>query len=225
MPYTRVWNSSAPNGATTDAADIDVVFHQFRVDIVERMNSIIGGTDFATADPVRFKNIYFGDANGEVWIPTADLTFKSNDGTVSIMQLLASGNIEIPTGDFTVTAGTTNVVDIDSTGQARNVPVEVGSVAVNTALDLDDGNYQRVTLGASGLVLTLSNPKAGSVYVIEVAQDAGGSRAYTFAAGTGSIKWPSGVTPTTSTGANKIDIYSFLFNGTDFCGMQSGANF
>lgn len=213
MPYTRVWDNSAPNGAVVDAADIDTVFQQLRVDIVERMNDLIGDVTFGTADPVRFTKIRFSSAVSTLVPGATSFSLRNNADSADNVLITDAGIVTLR-----------NTLAV-TTGQTRNVPFSVGNVNSNTSLNLNNSCIQHLTLTGGTPVLTLTNPLSGAVYVIKVLQNGTGGFTYTFAAGTGVIKWPGAVTPTPTTAANKQDIYSFYFDGTDFYGVQSGANY
>ena len=58
--------------------------------------------------------------------------------------------------------------------------------------------------------------KDGATYVLTVKQDATGSR--TLAYGT-AYKWPGGTAPTLSTGANDVDIMTFVSDGSSVFGV------
>lgn len=73
--------------------------------------------------------------------------------------------------------------------------------------DLAKGGLQRVTLGGNR-TLALSNVSVGQCFVIDLIQDATGSRLVTWFT---TIKWQDGGTaPTLSTGAGKIDSFGFI---------------
>lgn len=219
MAYTRVWDSTAPNGATVDAEDIDQVFQQLRVDIVERLNDIIGGTDFETADPVKFTKIRFAAAVATIVAGATSLALR-NAADDADNFILTDAGLATLRNKLTIAAGGLAV-----TGLANNVPVAVGDVNSNTNLDFTSGNVQHLRLTGGTPVLTLTNAVAGSVLVVKVLQNGTGGYSYTFAAGSGTLKWSNGVTPTPTVTANKADIYSFYFDGTDYYGAQTGANY
>ncbi len=83
-------------------------------------------------------------------------------------------------------------------------------------IDFDTGNAQFLALGsATGtVVLTLSNPAAGSSYLIFITQGAT-PRALTWPA---SVKWPQGVAPILSTVNGSVDKVWLYYNGTDYKG-------
>lgn len=222
--YTRPWDNTAPNGTTVDAADIDRVFQELRVDITERMATLLGNSTFSTTDPVYYTSITFGVASGKFISGATSLLFRdstdantnfavNNDGTASVRNT------------FTVSAGGAVLNgEVIAHNQTRNDPHVIGSVAVNTPIDFDNGNVQTVTAAAT-LTLTLTNGKAGGVYVVKLKQDATGNRVVTFAAASGSIKWPASTVVANTLTANKEDIYTFIHDGTDYYAGQFGANF
>lgn len=83
------------------------------------------------------------------------------------------------------------------------------------ALDWNNGNVQEVTLGGNR-TFTFANPIAGSRYVIIVVQDATGSRTITWP----TIKWTGGSTPALTTTAGKKDIFTLIYDGTDYLGAS-----
>lgn len=80
---------------------------------------------------------------------------------------------------------------------------------------------QIATLTLSSASSTLQNPTnqvAGGVYILMVTQDATGSRTLSYGS---AYKWPGGTAPTLSTGANAVDILTFISNGTNMHGVAS----
>jgi hypothetical protein len=69
--------------------------------------------------------------------------------------------------------------------------------------DMAAGFNAKVTLGGNRTLGTPTSPKAGLTYVLEVIQDATGSRTMTWPA---SFNWGSAGAPTLSTAAGKVDI-------------------
>lgn len=91
-----------------------------------------------------------------------------------------------------------------------------GNSGAALTLDFALGEAQSLTLTAA-CTLTLSNAVSGRVYVIKALQDGTGSRAITWPA---AVKWPGGTVPTSS-GANKTDIYTLYYDGTNFYGSSA----
>lgn len=102
-----------------------------------------------------------------------------------------------------VWAGTGSGTIIDPpTLHAAHVP-QVLTDGATVAWDMAAGFNARVTLGGNRTLGAPTNPKEGMTYVLEVIQDATGSRTLTWPA---AFNWGSAGAPTLSTGANKVDI-------------------
>jgi hypothetical protein len=89
----------------------------------------------------------------------------------------------------------------------------------NIAWDLDDNQVAAVTLGGNRTLDDPTNMKDGATYILIVTQDGTGSR--TLAYGSAYL-WPGGTAPTLSTGANAVDILTFISDGTSMFGVFQG---
>ena len=121
-----------------------------------------------------------------------------------------------------------NLSDVSSASTARgNLGVygenSIGNSGSSKTVDWSLGHSQDITLTAA-CTLTFSNPVAGEVYVLRVAQDGTGSRTITWPA---SVHWAAGTSPTLTTTASKIDIFTFSYDGiaTVYYGVTSGQNY
>lgn len=76
--------------------------------------------------------------------------------------------------------------------------------------DLSLGNVFTVTMGGNR-TLAISNATVGQVFMLELIQDATGSRVPTFFT---TIKWPYNVAPTLTTTASKKDTFVFRCTGS-----------
>lgn len=161
-------------------------------------------------------------------------------GAASGITTLAAGNTTI-TGFANVTstlqvAGITtlnaNVVmanNVLSNPKFTSYKETVVSNTITTSthtIDLSLSNVFDLTLANAAITLSFSNPPAsgtGYSFTLYCKQDATGSRVITWPA---TVKYPNASTPTMSTGANKIDIFSFftLDGGTVYAGALSLAN-
>lgn len=83
------------------------------------------------------------------------------------------------------------------------------------ALDWTNGNVQTVTLGGNR-TFTFASPIAGGRYVIVLLQDGTGSRTITWP----TIKWAGGTAPVLTTTANKKDVITIIYDGTDYIGSS-----
>ncbi len=88
--------------------------------------------------------------------------------------------------------------------------------AANISWNLDTNKVASVTLAGNRTLDNPTNLKDGATYILIVKQDATGTR--TLAYGT-AYKWPSGNAPVLSTGANDVDILSFISDGTSMFGV------
>lgn len=105
---------------------------------------------------------------------------------------------------------------IKITGQQYSALPSLVSPTTNAiALDWNTGNGQAITLtGATGTVtVTLTNPKAGAVYLIKVTQSSTTARNITWPA---NIKWSGSVVPTITTALNAIDTVALFYDGTNY---------
>jgi hypothetical protein len=222
--YTRVWDNTAPNGTVVDAADLDRVCQELRVDIAERMATILGNNTFVTTDPLYYTNLTFGVASGKIISGITAILFRDSTDTNTNLTVNSDGTVSTRSTLTVLAGGAVLNGEVIAHNQTRNDPHVIGSVAVNTPIDFDNGNVQTITLAAS-VTLTLTNGKAGAVYVLKVKQDATGGRVATFAAASGTLKWPSAAAIANTTTANKEDVYTFFCDGTDYYGGRFGANY
>ncbi len=75
-------------------------------------------------------------------------------------------------------------------------------------------------VGATRVLGAPSNLVSGHTYILVVQQSSGGSNALTY---NGVYKWPGGVAPVLSTGANAIDVLTFVSDGTNMYGSLQKA--
>ncbi len=100
----------------------------------------------------------------------------------------------------------------------------IGTVTGSIQINWRNGQKQVMTLSSSNITASFisgSNPPGVSNYLLRIVQGAAGGP-YTMQWPSGSIaKWPGGTTPTLSSGANKVDIVTFYFNGSTYFGQAS----
>lgn len=73
-------------------------------------------------------------------------------------------------------------------------------------LDLSLGINHIINMPAGNITIAISNATVGQFFKITIVQDSVGGRTVTWFT---TIKWPSAVVPTLSTGANKKDQFGF----------------
>lgn len=104
-------------------------------------------------------------------------------------------------------------------GQYFSPLVAKGNCGTSLTINWNDGNEQGTTLdNVAACALTFSNPVVGGRYVLVVTQDGDGGGTISWP---GSVKWPGGVTPTLTSGGGKIDLCTFLWDGTSYLGACS----
>ncbi len=78
------------------------------------------------------------------------------------------------------------------------------------------------TLSGGNATLTFSNaPKAGSLVTIILVQDGTGSRTVTWPA---TVKWSGGTAPTLTTTASKRDVFTFVYDGSNYYNTSQQLN-
>jgi hypothetical protein len=115
--------------------------------------------------------------------------------------------------DFTITG----VSYQDATVSSIFTDTDGSTITFN----LPASNWHQVVLGGNR-TLAVSNVLVGQQFTISLVQDATGSRTVTWFSG---IRWAGGAAPTLTTGANKVDIFTFkAVSPTSFYGMIAGQN-
>lgn len=93
----------------------------------------------------------------------------------------------------------------------RGVTTLTDAATISTDCSLD--NVFSVTLGGNRTLGSPSNAVAGATYLWIITQDGTGNRTLAYNA---VFKFPNGLAPTLSTGANKIDVLSGVYTGSVF---------
>jgi len=113
-----------------------------------------------------------------------------------------------------------------SVGGNVNLPLhDNGNSGTSKTIDWTNGNHQRLTL-TGNCTLTFSNGLTGGAYLLELVQDATGTRTVTWPA---AVIWPGAVAPTLTTTASRADVVTFYYDdipATDkYLGQVYGLNF
>ena len=104
-------------------------------------------------------------------------------------------------------SNTTYVENLRVFRQAQYGNFNNGNRSINYTIDWDNGNIQKVVLTGS-CVFSATNITDGTTYIFKVEQDNSGNRAATWSSGI--FKFANGAPPTLSTGANDVDIFTFV---------------
>ena len=113
-------------------------------------------------------------------------------------------------------SNSSGLVPVVSNLQYYSTLYDAGNGGSSKTIDWDNGNVQKVTLDSgTTTTFTFTNGKAGARYLLQLKQDATGSRTCAFPA---SVKWAGGITPTLTTTASYTDIVTFFCDGTNYAG-------
>jgi hypothetical protein len=160
------------------------------------------------------------------------LTGNGASGTWSIN---VTGNAGTATSAGTagalITVNSYTVGNLTANGMTQLAGVKETYVAVApvsnvVTLDLNAGTVFRMTYNSVISSFTLSNVTAGKVNaftLISIASAGAGGINFTFTGYT--LKWAGGTTPTATYIAGKFDVFSFVFDGTNWYGFTGGLNY
>jgi 6-phosphogluconolactonase (cycloisomerase 2 family) len=91
-------------------------------------------------------------------------------------------------------------------------------------LSLNNGTFQTITTMVGANAITLPTVASGKSLTVQILY-ASTPTTLTFATPSGTLKWPGGTAPTPTLTNTKYDFYTFVSDGTNWYGIQSGANF
>ena len=172
-------------------------------------NIIIGygaGRDSTYSPTTGSYNILIGY---NAWTPTNTTSNFLNIGGLIFGTNLSTTTNTISSGNVGI--GTTNPqhkLDINGAIYTRRYGLTYSS---SITIDWNNGNVQSVVL-TGNTTFNFTNGKDGGKYILIIKQDSTGGRTVTWPS---SVRFPGGVTPTLSTGANKSDYIGFIYNGVD----------
>ena len=101
--------------------------------------------------------------------------------------------------------------------KTQNFNATALSDGANISWDLSQNQVASVTLAGNRTLDAPSNQVAGATYILIVKQDGTGNRTLNTSAS--AYKFPGGTEPTLSTGANAVDILSFVSDGSSMFGV------
>jgi len=193
------------------------------------------------------------ELNGKTYVytPLSGTTFRLAELATPTVPLnttsygtYTSGGTATPTGaalavELSVTGGAfeTDKVVLD-TSPTINTPTLTNPTVTNytetrfaatissspIVLALTDGTFQSITTKVGSNSITLPSPSSGKSLTVQVIY-ASTPTSLAFTSPSGTLRWPGGTPPTATLTNAKVDIYAFISDGTDWYGIQSGANF
>ena len=90
-----------------------------------------------------------------------------------------------------------------------------GNVSVNQSIPLQTNTAWKFTLLASISFTSVTNARTGAVMTLMLAQPATGGP-FTVTSWPSNMKWAGGTAPTLSTAANAVDVFCFMYDGTNW---------
>ena len=153
----------------------------------------------------------------------------------------AAENLMIKTGNAGSNTGSTTAITIDTNQTTTfagsiNQGITSATEDATVVIDLSDGNYFNITLGADVTDIDFTNGTDGQRFLIRFTQPGGANHSIAYNAvthdqdGGGSpaavtIKWAGGITPTMTRTNAKADTYGFIINDENaFDGFIVGQN-
>lgn len=170
-----------------------------------------------------------------ITLPTSGTIYGTATGSITSLQLATSLSDETGTGSAVFgTSPTITTPTINQVNASANTSVQINAgfyspvqsyapAGAGTAtLDFSKGNYHRITMPTGNITIAFSNTTNGQPVIIDIIQDATGSRTVTWP----TIKWAGGAAPTLTTAASKIDTLGILVTtaGSVYQGYVVGQN-
>lgn len=134
--------------------------------------------------------------------------------------------LTMPNQDIDLTPGTgafqaadTNIAKVNAAQewtQAQNFNATTLTDGATVSWDAQSNQVASVTLAGNRTLANPTNLVDGGTYMLVVKQDGTGGRTLSFSS---AYKFPAGVTPSLTSTANAVDIFSFVSDGTNMYGV------
>ena len=137
-----------------------------------------------------------------------------------------SGATTLATSSIADDGTTVTIAAASSIKGVKETYTSVTPSAGVVTVDLNTTTVALLTLNASVTSFTINNLTAGKVNSFTIITiPNGGVYTITWTFGGVGVKWPSGTAPTLTTTNAKYDIFSFVYDGTNWYGLTGGQNF
>jgi hypothetical protein len=212
LRHTRIFPSAVTN---------DVWNNSIEIREVNGVTNTQTGSDYAPSIYFHWSNIAAAAikmySDGHIRI-RAQSTTNTDYRNVYMASLFANIFYDNNNTGYYVDPASTSVLNnvyLDGTVYMRGTEAsQTLTDAATIAWDTNSGRIATVTLGASRTMGAPTNAKVGT-YVLYVIQGGTGSYNITW---NSVFKWPGGVAPTLSTAVGRRDIFTFIYDGTNFYG-------
>ena len=206
MPKTKISEYSSTANSNTDIAGINIdegcapsgINNAIRT-LMAQLKDWQAGTS----------GDYTAVSAGGTGVGTLTGIVKGN-GTSAFSAATAGTDYVTPSSTETLTNKT--LTNPTVTNYVESV-VAIGNTGTSQTIALTSGTVQTATL-TGNCTFTMPTATAGKSFILLLKQDGTGSRTATF---TG-VKWSSAGTPTITATASKMDILSFVADGTNWYG-------
>lgn len=130
-------------------------------------------------------------------------------------QLLISAGAGAPTWSSTITTPTLSNPTVTNYTETRFTANSGTSITLNLA----NGTMQDITLTGSPTI-TMPTAAAGKSFILLLRTGTG-----SFTVTWSTVKWAGGTAPTITSTASRMDIFSFMSDGTNWYGVTVGQNY
>jgi len=153
-----------------------------------------------TANATFSANVYANTAAGDKYLYTDKIVAYNN------FSLAGSGSVMFLANNTTLQPATV---------EERVIPL--GTLSSTQTLSLANGTVITATLSTGATAFTLPSPAAGRSFLMYLTQNGTPTGTATWATPSGNLKWPNnGSAPTITTTANRVDLFSFASDGTNW---------